>query len=275
MKRIFQISSCFLLLITVLGCSDKSKKGNGLNEDNLVGNKGNQSVKASQAGAHNSKVSLDWEGVYKGVIPCADCEGIKTSITLLADNKFERSIDYLGKTAGFFSDKGSFVWDESGSVITIGEGDRGQKYKVGENQLFHLDKAGNLIKGDLAEMYRLMKNFSDSNLENKKWQLIELMGQEVKFSKDKKPAFVIFDSNNARMSGNNSCNLFSGGYTLKPNGRIEIGQMMNTLMACDNMERATQFMEVLQKADNYTVVNGVLHLNKVRMAPLAKLKVME
>ena len=34
---------------------------------------------------HNSRNSLDWNGVYKGVLPCADCEGIETVITLLND----------------------------------------------------------------------------------------------------------------------------------------------------------------------------------------------
>ena len=26
---------------------------------------------------HNSQNSLDWSGTYKGIIPCADCEGIR------------------------------------------------------------------------------------------------------------------------------------------------------------------------------------------------------
>ena len=33
----------------------------------------------------SSATSLDWEGVYRGVVPCADCEGIVTTITLRRD----------------------------------------------------------------------------------------------------------------------------------------------------------------------------------------------
>ena len=34
---------------------------------------------------HNSQNSLDWSGTYKGITPCADCEGIETILTLNAD----------------------------------------------------------------------------------------------------------------------------------------------------------------------------------------------
>ncbi|HSH50375.1 MAG TPA: copper resistance protein NlpE N-terminal domain-containing protein, partial [Bacteroidales bacterium] len=27
---------------------------------------------------HTSEISLDWQGTYKGVLPCADCPGIET-----------------------------------------------------------------------------------------------------------------------------------------------------------------------------------------------------
>ena len=30
----------------------------------------------------NSKTSVDWVGKYEGTLPCADCEGIKTTLTL-------------------------------------------------------------------------------------------------------------------------------------------------------------------------------------------------
>ena len=35
--------------------------------------------------AHNSRNSLDWAGIYEGVLPCADCPGIQTRLTLSRD----------------------------------------------------------------------------------------------------------------------------------------------------------------------------------------------
>lgn len=253
-----------LLLTILLSCGKKNKQ----QESEVLTTESTQ-VLQSVDGGHNSQNALDWEGVYRGVLPCADCEGIKTYITLLKDNKYRATTEYMGKSDKQIHESGSFIWDESGAVIVIGEGDNKQLYKVGENILFHLDKEGNQITGDLADKYKLMKNFSDSKLENRKWILTKLMGQDVEDSKHPKMAFVMFNAKEALVSGNNGCNLFSGGYTIESGNRIKIGNMMNTMMACDNMNQASQFMSVLQKTDNYTVVDGMLNLNKARMAPLA------
>jgi hypothetical protein len=41
------------------------------------------------------------------------------------------------------------------------------------------------------------------------------------------------------------------------------------------METGQLFMDVLEKADNYTVTDGILTLNKARMAPLARFTLTE
>jgi uncharacterized lipoprotein NlpE involved in copper resistance len=37
---------------------------------------------------HNSRISLDWAGTYEGVLPCADCPGTKTRLTLNQDGSY-------------------------------------------------------------------------------------------------------------------------------------------------------------------------------------------
>lgn len=107
----------------------------------------------------NSQNSLDWKGMYKGVTPCADCEGIETEIVLNADLTFTLKSKYLGKGDGkIFQEAGSFVWDKTGGIISL-EGLKGRpsQYKVGENRLIQLDMKGKVISGDLAEKYVLTK----------------------------------------------------------------------------------------------------------------------
>ena len=109
--------------------------------------------------SHNSQNSLDWQGTYKGVTPCADCEGIETEIVLNADLTFTLKTKYLGKGNGkIFQEAGSFVWDKTGGIISL-EGLKGRpsQYKVGENRLIQLDMEGQVISGDLAEKYVLTK----------------------------------------------------------------------------------------------------------------------
>lgn len=108
----------------------------------------------------NSQTSLDWAGTYFNTLPCASCEGIETWLTLKMDGTFELKTNYLGLNDAreeIFT--GTFKWDQSGSTIQLEGliGDATGKYKVGENQIWHLDKDGNRIEGELADFYILKK----------------------------------------------------------------------------------------------------------------------
>ena len=223
---------------------------------------------------HNSRISIDWNGIYKGTLPCADCGGIQTQLTLMEDGGFERQTTYLGKDEKTQFEKGKFTWNDAGSTVTLAfEDGETQQYQVGENRLFHLDQEGNRITGDLADNYTLIKNKIDPMLENKKWVLTELMGREITFEDENRQAFLTFDSASGRVAGHDSCNRLTGSYELQEGNRISFGSgMASTMMACPDMEISNGFNEVLNKVDNYTIADGVLSLNKARMAPLARFK---
>lgn len=226
--------------------------------------------------AHNSRNSLDWYGVYKGTTPCADCEGIETTITLKRDGTFKRSLKYLGKEENSFFDEGQFQWNDQGSKVTlIGEAGRNQMYQVGENVLLHLDQKGTRITGELADMYRLNKNLTDPRLENKKWVLIELIGKPIDKKEGKGEGFIEFEMETGMFSGKNTCNNFFGQYELLEGDRIKFGQAGSTMMACADMETEKAFMDVLRAADNYSIAEGVLSLSKAKMAPLARFELSE
>ena len=262
---------CILFLMVAAGCKPKKSSEEDQNPD--AEKESPEATPAYADQAHTSRNSLDWNGTYQGVIPCADCTGIKTSLTLMDTGEFSRTLTYLGKEDPVRPDSGTFQWDETGSKITINptEGEP-QMYMVGENILFHLDREGNRVTGELAANYQLTKNRADYRLEDKKWVLMELMGREVIFGDGKKEAFLIFNMESGRISGNNSCNILNGSYELKEGDRIEIGKMAITLMACPDMEIADKLNAVLDKVDNYTISEGVLSLNKARMAPLARFR---
>lgn len=110
--------------------------------------------------SHTSQTSVDWAGTYNGMLPCADCSGIKTMLQLENSNEFILRETYKGKSAKIFEEKGTFEWDETGSVISLfidGEESNFHQYKVGENKLFRLDSEGNRIEGELSEFYILTK----------------------------------------------------------------------------------------------------------------------
>jgi len=91
--------------------------------------------------AHTAENSLDWNGTYKGVLPCADCEGIETELELNADKTYELKETYLGKGDGkAFESKGSFQFDANNtSVIELDKTGDNRKYFVAEGYLKALD----------------------------------------------------------------------------------------------------------------------------------------
>lgn len=101
--------------------------------------------------------SLDVVGIYKGVLPCADCEGMETTIELKNDSTYSRVIKYLGKKENSFTASGKWTW-VNGFIINLGSIKEGpNQYFVAEGKLIQLDMSGNRITGELAAKYELKK----------------------------------------------------------------------------------------------------------------------
>jgi len=110
---------------------------------------------------HTSQNSLDWEGAYQGILPCADCEGIETKIQLKSDNKYIKSIKsikYLGKDEKGDQYQRNFSWNASGSEITLESEEKPNTYKVMENAMMALDREGHLIRSQIEGDYKLKKD---------------------------------------------------------------------------------------------------------------------
>jgi uncharacterized lipoprotein NlpE involved in copper resistance len=212
------------------------------------------------ATGHNSRNSLDWQGTYNGILPCADCEGIQTVILLNSDLTYTLKTKYLGKADSVFESSGTFNWNDSGNTITLNniENNRSASYFVGENTLTQLDLKGNKITGDLANSYILKK--TDNSILEKYWKLTELYGKPVTVdSTYTKEPHIIFKEKDRRVIGNGGCNNFSGTYELKNNNGIILSKMIATQMACKNMDTESQFFKVLQMANNYYLTGDTLH----------------
>lgn len=112
------------------------------------------------ADEHTSKNSLDYAGTYKGVMPCADCEGIEVELNISMDSNYTMNTRYLGKEdSSVITTKGTYTWIDGNSIELSGIAptDGPTKYKVGEGMLWQLDLEGNKVEGDLADKYILKK----------------------------------------------------------------------------------------------------------------------
>ena len=108
--------------------------------------------------AHNSRNSLDWEGVYTGTIPAADCPGINVRLTLNKDQSFVLLYEYIDRPDSNNNSTGSFKWDKKGNIVILDIKNTPPYYKVAENKLIQLDMKGKPISGDLADNYVLKKS---------------------------------------------------------------------------------------------------------------------
>jgi len=231
-----------------------------------------EAANAAIPDTHNSQNSLDWAGSYSGVVPCASCPGIETLVTLHENGTFNRSMLYIDEASVPRTDSGAFTWNSAGSKVTLGEDADAQRYQVGENRLFQLDQNGGRITGDLAGRYVLEKHLRDAAIEDLRWNLVELRGRPVEPDQTAHKPVLTLHAEDSVASGNASCNTFSGRYAIKHGQRIRFERNMAvTMMACPDMSIESAFLELLQQVDNYAVGDdGMLSLNRARMAPLAR-----
>ncbi len=247
----------------------------------LVG--GCKTASKQAANMHNSQNSLDWAGVYTGIVPCADCDGIETVVIIHKDLSFRVQTKYIGKSIEVFDKRGTFVWDKTGrmvELIGIPAGTMPTRYQVGVNRLIQLDLAGNIIKGDLASRYVLKKTVPatasasiggkvEIPLVGTKWWLVEIHGQKVMKGSEKTEDPFIQLTKEFKFSAYAGCNRMFGSYELKEGWRIRFNGVASTMMACPDMKTEQALAEVLTTVDNYSLSGSRMTLNKARMAPLA------
>ena len=116
----------------------------------------------------------------------------------------------------------------------------------------------------------------DNGIAGRKWKLIELMGKPVADSINGKEPFILFKKEDSSYAANGGCNGLGGTFILDEEKlRIQFRQGMSTMMACPDMIVEEGLKKVFSSADNYTVNDTILSLNKARMAPLARFKAVQ
>lgn len=248
------------IVAVALGACNTGKRGN---------NTPKEETEVADA-AHNSRNSVDWMGVYRGTLPCADCEGIVTEIRLNEDLTYERVMTYLGKENNRFADNGSFEWDEAGSRIRLigdsSSGDADSWFKVGEDQLIMLDIEGNPIESNFPpDTYLFRKIDFNNTITEKYWKLIELNGKEITFAPEgqfREAHFILKDNDN-QVIGNTGCNNMSGNYSLseKDHSISFATPFATTRMACIGVDYEQEFLNIFETCNSYSIQNDTLTLS--------------
>lgn len=256
--------------------------------------------------SHNAKNSLDYIGVYKGILPCADCQGLDTEIAINENGTFCIKTKYEGKGDKTFELKGNFTWNKTGNMIILNDVKNApNKYLVGENTLTQLDMSGRKVTGNLAAEYILSKQPADTttietveennkptvNLNNRieatteikkvnpavgkftlaetKWKLV-VLNKKVVTQKENKPYFLKLNSKDGKFTAYAGCNAMMGSYVMPSAYTLSFSEVGGTKMACPNMTLETQFFAMLEKTNSYLLDNETLTLFSKRNVTLAR-----
>ncbi|MDQ8034816.1 MAG: copper resistance protein NlpE, partial [Bordetella sp.] len=104
-----------------------------------------------------TRTALNWWGMYEGTLPCADCPGIRTRLTLMQDNTYQLQTQYLDRQAAPQTVQGRFIWMQDGVTIQLDAAGSNQRYLVGEQRLTLLYQDGSLPTGTMAQHYVLTR----------------------------------------------------------------------------------------------------------------------
>lgn len=130
-------------------------------EDNEANDRMEEYVENSQQDNEPApRIFLDWDGTYSGVLPCEDCTGIETYLTIMEDQSYDlvqRRVETIGTESEENKTTGNFSWNEEETAISLPAMEGELILKVEEFYLTPLDANGKEIPTERGNNFRLLK----------------------------------------------------------------------------------------------------------------------
>jgi heat shock protein HslJ len=249
------LKAAFIVLVlaaVVAGCMPRKEDGDP--------------AMAKRADMHTSQNSLDWAGVYEGVLPCADCPGIQTRLTLSHDETYELSSLYLDRDKTPRVVRGRFSWQSNGNAITLDAQRGGQQFAVGEGRVALLEAGAAPAWPQPAQrVLKLVAPMAGAGvqrtLESHRWTLTAATGAQGQRI-DGLPAGagrpIVFNFAEGRLNIEGGCNRIFGSYQIDADGRLTVGRMASTMIACEPaaMKADTALSELLAEPAKIELAPG-------------------
>jgi len=88
-----------------------------------------------------------------------------------------------------------------------------------------------------------------------------MKGVPVQLSGGRRDAFINFDANEKRFTGNGGCNQISGKYRLDKNN-IHFSEVISTKMSCEDIAFENSFLAILNSVNKYEMRRNDLLLKR-------------
>jgi hypothetical protein len=194
---------------------------------------------AQPADMHNSRISLDWAGTYEGVLPCADCPGTKTRLTLNYDGSYRLVTQAQGSQNGEKSVTGVFTWQPSGNAITLDERGGRQQFSVGEGRLTLLRPESGASQSPVANLVLTLAAPHGRDLEQQlgryRWTLVfatDANNRRIASLPPGQDHPVVLSFTGSRLSVQGPCNRLVGRFEVTAAKQLTVNAAASTMMAC-------------------------------------------
>jgi heat shock protein HslJ len=225
MKRICVKFSMILLVVATVVAAAAQQSGGG--------------TPPQPTDRHNTRNSLDWPGTYEGVLPCADCPGIKTRLTLNRDDSYRLVTQAQGSQNAEKSVSGVFTWQPSGNAITLDERGGRQQFSVGEGQLTLLRPEGGASRSPAANLVLTLFAPHSSDLEQQlgryRWRLVfatDANNRRIAGLPPGQDHPIVLSFAGSLLSVQGPCNRLVGGYQVTA-AQLIVNGGASTRIACD------------------------------------------
>lgn len=117
---------------------------------------------------------------------------------------------------------------------------------------------------------------------NDDWQLVGYKLDQMNVALGDRKITISVDTKEGRVAGNSGCNRFTGAFKFEETGRLKVGPIAGTMMACPEpwMSFERMFLKTLEGADAFSFETGVLTItdtdtgNFLRFKPAEKPMIM-
>ena len=206
---------------------------------------GSESQPPAAAGAvdrHNSRNSLDWSGLYEGVVAGQDSPATRTRLTLGQDGSFEWSRRALVRGATPTTAKGRFDWQPDGNRIVLDAAGGAQRFAIGEGRVIVLESDDSRPDAAGATLVKLQpvppgaRTGLAEMLEDHRWTLTTATDADhqpldVLFPAADSP--FVFAFAGSRLTVDGGCNGLRGSYRLGADDVLSLGPLASTMRACE------------------------------------------
>jgi heat shock protein HslJ len=235
------------------------------------------SLPALAQGDNNLDVPFALPATFQGLTACADCPGIRVTVTLNADGTYNLEREYLERPARS-NETGKWSYDKVKTQLTLQPTGTGlpEFFAISINPTLQaLDAQGKPIPSSANFTYAPWLTYADAPLplEATPWRLVELDGKAVPADDPQAFATLQFDAVNKRVTGSGGCNRISAQYEVAGD-KLHIGPLAATRMMCPQptMGTETGFFTALGSVTSYKIDGNTLSLFSADGTVLAQLQ---